>query len=232
MDKKILIYTDTHKRATFERAVIDVIEGCNELIEVFHSFQPFARVTTWEDFEKLVIDPEGTFDNVIIANLNLNAGFGIKPDPATAAQLFNIDRPNYLNMVSGLPIQLDECKACQKARIKQGKRAISFERYRAYSDYMNFEGGEFIPNPEAIETKIKTFDVYAETPEQLSIYNHFKELVTILNKHDTLYPMPGPNKEKLTKIFGLMIEKPPYEGKLLLNNEELRNLIYQKHENY
>lgn len=228
---KILIYSDTHKRATFEKAVIEVIEGCNELIEVFHTFQPFAKVTTWQDFEKLVIDPEGTFDKVLIANINLNASFGLKPDPATAAQLFNIDRPNYLNMVSGLPIQLDDCKPCQKARIKQGKRAISFERYRAYFDYIIFEGGEFVPNPEAIETKIQTFDVYAETPEQLSIYNHFKELVSILNRHDTLYPMPGPDKEKLTKIFGLMIERPPYEGKLLINNEKLRNLIFQKHEN-
>lgn len=229
---KILIYSDKHKRATFEKAVIEVIESCNELIEVFHTFQPFARVTTWEDFEKLVIDPEGTFDKVIIANVNLNAGFGIKPDPATAAQLFNIDRPNYLNLVAGMPIVWDDCAPCQKAKIKKGKRAISFERYRAYSDYIIFEGGEFVPNPEAIEAKIQTFDVYAETPEQKSVYNHFTELVSILNKHDTLYPMPGPDKEKLTKIFGLMIERPPYEGKLLLNNEKLRNLIYQKHENY
>lgn len=228
---KILIYSDKHKRATFEKAVIEVIEGCNELIEVFHTFQPFARVTTWEDFEKLVIDPEETFDNVIIANVNLNAGFGIKPDPATAAQLFNIDRPNYLNLVAGMPISWDDCKPCQKAKIKKGKRAISFERYRAYSDYITFEGGEFVPNPEAIEAKMQTFDVYAETPEQLSIYNHFKELVSILNRHDRLYPMPGPAKENLTKIFGLMIQRPPYEGELLLNNEKLRYLIYQKNEN-
>lgn len=228
---KILIYTDTHKRATFEKAVIEVIEGCNELIEVFQTFQPFTRVTNWQDFEKLVIDPEGTFDNVIIANVNLNASFGLKPDPATAAQLFNIDRKNYLNLVAGFPIVWDDCKPCQKAKIKKGKRAISFERYRAYSDYIIFEGGEFVPNPEAIEAKIQTFDVYAETPEQLSIYNHFTELVSVLNRHDTLYPMSGPSKENLTKMFGLMIERPPYEGKLLINDEQMRNLIFQKHEN-
>ena len=227
MDKKILIYSDNQKRATFEKAVTEAIEGCNNLTEAYHSFQPFDRVTSREDFEELARDPEGTFDRVLIANVNLNAGYGIKPDPATAAQLFNIDRPNYLNLVAGMPIQWDDCKPCQKAKIKKGKRAISFERYRAYSDYITFEGGEFVPNPEAIEAKIQTFDVYAETPEQLSIYNHFKELVTILNKHDTLYPMPGPDKEKLTKIFGLMIERPPYEGKFLINPQSLMEQIFK-----
>ena len=224
---RIKIYTDRHKIAEFERSVNETIEPSNSLIRIFEEFQPFMRINSVMDFETLVIDPEGTFDKVLISNINLNNSFGLKPDPATAAQLFNIDRPNYLNLVAGMPIQWDDCKPCQKAKIKKGKRAISFERYRAYSDYITFEGGEFVPNPEAIEAKIQTFDVYAETPEQLSIYNHFKELVTILNKHDTLYPMPGPDKEKLTKIFGLMIERPPYEGKFLINPQSLMEQIFK-----
>lgn len=228
MDKKILIYTDNHKRATFEKAVNETIEGCNSLIEIYHTFiEPFDRVASREEAEILIRDPEGTFDNALIANVNLSAGHGIKPDPKTAAQLFNIDRPNYLNLVAGFPIVWDDCKPCQKAKIKKGKRAISFERYRAYSDYITFEGGEFVPNPEAIEAKIQTFDVYAETPEQLSIYNHFKELVTILNSHDAMFPLAPTDKELLTRIFGLHIERPPYVGKFLINSEHLRNSIYK-----
>ena len=221
---RILIYSDKHKRATFEKAVIEVIEGCNELIEVFHSFQPFARVTTWEDFEKLVIDPEETFDNVIIANVNLNAGFGIKPDPATAAQLFNIDRPNYLNLVAGMPIQWDDCKPCQKAKIKKGKRAISFERYRTYSPFMRFDGGEFVANPEAIEDKLKSFDVYAVTEEQKAIYIHFTDLIEKLNVHATQYPLPDTAKENIARALNLQLSQG-IAGHFVMNKQHVSNLI-------
>jgi len=39
--------------------------------------------------------------------------------------------------------------------------------------------------------------------------------------------MPGPDKEKLTKIFGLMIERPPYEGKFLINPQSLMEQIFK-----
>ena len=222
---RIKIYTDRHKIAEFERSVNETIEASNSLIRIFEEFQPFMRINSVMDFETLVIDPEGTFDKVLISNINLNNSFGLKPDPATAAQLFNIDRPNYLNLVAGMPIQWDDCKPCQKAKIKKGKRAISFERYRAYSDYITFEGGEFVPNPEAIEAKIQTFDVYAETPEQLQTVSHYHDLVRILNEHDAKFPIQSTHKEMLTKIFSLDIQHPPFNGAFLINSENLKNLI-------
>ena len=222
-----MIYTDNHKRATFEKAVNETIEGCNNLTEAYHSFQPFDRVTSREDFEELARDPEGTFDRVLIANVNLNAGYGIKPDPATAAQLFNIDRPNYLNLVAGMPIVWDDCQPCKKSRIKKGQRAISFERYRTYSPFMRFDGGEFVANPEAIEDKLKSFDVYAVTEEQKAIYIHFTDLITILNCHLEKYPLPDRTKEAIAKGLNLQLSQG-VSGTFVMDKQYISHLIASK----
>jgi|GEM_PF-1003218 hypothetical protein len=228
MDKKILIYTDNHKRATFEKAVNETIEGCNSLIEIYHTFiEPFDRVASREEAEILIRDPEGTFDNALIANVNLSAGHGIKPDPKTAAQLFNIDRPNYLNLVAGFPIVWDDCKPCQKAKIKKGQRAISFERYRTYSPFMRFDGGEFVANPEAIEDKLKSFDVYAVTEEQTAVYNHYTDLITILNCHLEKYPLPDRTKEAIAKGLNLQLSQG-VSGTFVMDKQYISHLIASK----
>lgn len=224
---RIKIYTDRHKIAEFERSVNETIEASNSLIRIFEEFQPFMRINSVMDFETLVDDPGALYDHLLTTNVQFNATAGMKVDPGQLAKLFNLDRENFLNVTAGKPIKIENCAPCGRVKIKQGKACISPERFNAYKEYMIFEEGEFAKDVQAVEAKAKDFDVYATTEQQIKVVDHYNALVSILNSHDAMFPLAGPDKETLTRIFGLHIERPPYVGKFLINSEHLRNSIYK-----
>ena len=224
---RIKIYTDRHKIAEFERSVNETIEASNSLIRIFEEFQPFMRINSVMDFETLVDDPGALYDHLLTTNVQFNAAAGMKVDPGQLAKLFNLERDSFLNLTAGKPVQIENCTPCKKMRLKPGKACISRERFNAYKQYMIFEEGEFVKDVEAVEAKAKDFDVYATTEQQIKVVDHYNALVSILNSHDAMFPLAGPDKETLTRIFGLHIERPPYVGKFLINSEHLRNSIYK-----
>ncbi len=198
---KILIYTDRHKRATFEQSVNEAIADCNTLINIFEEFQPFMRIFSLEDAEILINEPGALFDHLLIQNIEIKAAPGMAADPGQLAKLFNLERDAFLNVTSGKPVQIENCSPCKKAE------------------------GEFTINEEAVRKHEEAFDTYASTPQQLQTVSHYHDLVRILNLHDAKYPIQSTHKEMLTKIFSLDIEHPPFNGAFLINSEHLKNLI-------
>ena len=225
MNEKVLIFSDRHKRATFEKAVNEAIADSNTLINIFEEFQPFMRIFSLENAEMLINDPGALFDHLLIQNIEIKAAPGMAADPGQLARLFNLERDAFLNVTAGKQIQMENCKPCQKMKLKPGKAVISPERYAAYKAFMNFAEGEFTINEEAVRKHEEAFDTYASTPQQLQTVSHYHDLVRILNLHDAKYPIQSTHKEMLTKIFSLDIEHPPFNGAFLINSEHLKNLI-------
>lgn len=225
MNEKVLIFSDRHKRATFEKAVNEAIADCNTLINIFEEFQPFMRIYSLEDAEMLIDNPGALFDQLLIENIEIKAAPGMAADPGQLAQLFSLERDSFLNLTAGKPVQIENCTPCKKMRLKPGKAVISPERYAAYKAFMNFAEGEFTINEEAVRKHEEAFDTYASTPQQLQTVSHYHDLVRILNLHDAKYPIQSTHKEMLTKIFSLDIEHPPFNGAFLINSEHLKNLI-------
>ena len=227
MDKKILIFEDPGAKNQFIANCETTKDQANDLITLFESFQDLSSVTTAEMFERLVSDPVGYFDAVLRSNVDMKMTGGREPEPATLATLFGYNRIDYVKSIQGMPIT-SGCKSCKgETIVRKTRPALTDARWTAYKSFLIFTPSGFELNDEAIELYCQKFNYYATEPKQLEVVDHYNALVTILNSHDAMFPLAPTDKELLTRIFGLHIEHPPYQGRFLINSEHLRNSIYK-----
>jgi len=230
MTEKILISTDNNAINEFRKAVRVACEAANQLTQAYEAFQPWEKITTIEAFMELVADPKRAYDNAIIANIGVTAK-GMKVDPEQAARLFNISRDLYNNAVSGMPLVMDDCPECQRAKVIPGRKAISKYQFDQYRDYLLFSAGIFTVNTEAVDNSLDKFSTYAESEEEIELHNHFTALVEMLNKHDSMYTLPNPEKKTIANTLHLHLTEA-YQGAFMLDVQYLSNEIgklkYQK----
>ena len=224
---KLLIYEDNGQKQTFRLACETTAAQANDLITMFQAYQDLKEIETIDEFYALVTDPILFYDETLRTGLSLQAAGNRTPDPSVLSSLFGYDRPNYINTIQGLPIT-ETCEGCKtKKIIRKTKAAITSARWEAYKDYLTFTPSGFKLNEAEIEKHCERFKVFAENEQQIKVVDHYNALVSILNSHDAMFPLAGPDKELLTRIFGLHIEHPPYQGRFLINSEHLRNQIYK-----
>ena len=220
----IKIYDDTKKAAEFDAALNNAVNRCNELINIWHEFQPFARCSDVATFEQIVTAPGQMFDRLLIENVQMTANKGLKPSAEQVALLYDIDRLNFYNLVEGKPIKIENCAPCQRAKVKPGKQAISLAEYRRYAPYMIFSEGEFIVDTAAAADYKKKFEIYATTPAQVAVVEHYDNLVQLLNKHCADYPINNSDKERIAVALNLQLSKG-ITGDFITNSEYVKNLI-------
>ena len=224
---KILIFEDTGAKNQFIANCETTKDQANDLINLFQSFQDVSEITTAEEFERLVSDPVGYFDAVLRSNVDMKMNGGREPEPATLATLFGYNRIDYVKSIQGMPIT-SGCKSCKgETIVRKTRPALTDARWTAYKSFLTFTPSGFVLNDEAITEYCQKFNYYATEPKQLEVVDHYNALVSILNSHDAMFPLAPTDKELLTRIFGLHIEHPPYQGRFLINSEHLRNSIYK-----
>jgi len=224
---KILIFEDTGAKNQFIANCETTKDQANDLITLFELFQDLSSVTTAEMFERLVSDPVGYFDAVLRSNVDMKMTGGREPEPATLATLFGYNRIDYVKSIQGMPIT-SGCKSCKgETIVRKTRPALTDARWTAYKSFLTFTPSGFVLNDEAITEYCQKFNYYATEPKQLEVVDHYNALVSILNSHDAMFPLAPTDKELLTRIFGLHIEHPPYQGRFLINSEHLRNQIYK-----
>ena len=220
----IKIYDDTKKAAEFDAGLNNAVQRCNELIDIWNEFQPFARCSDVATFEQIAAAPGQMFDRLLIDNVQMTANAGLKPSPEQVARLYDIDRLNFYNLVEGKPIRIENCVPCQRAKVKPGKQAISLSEYRRYAPYMIFSEGEFTADVAAAADYKKRFVIYATTPAQVAVAEHYDNLVQLLNKHCADYPINNSDKERIARSFNLYLTEA-ISGNFMVNSEHLKNLI-------
>ena len=220
----IKIYDDTKKAAEFDAGLNNAVQRCNELINIWNEFQPFARCSDVATFEQIVTAPGQMFDRLLIENVQMTANKGLKPSAEQVALLYDIDRLNFYNLVEGKPIKIENCAPCQRAKVKPGKQAISLAEYRRFAPYMIFSEGEFIVDTAAAADYKKKFEIYATTPAQVAVAEHYDNLVQLLNKHCADYPINNSDKERIAVALNLQLSKG-ITGDFITNSEYVKNLI-------
>lgn len=220
----IKIYDDTKKAAEFDAALNNAVNRCNELINAWDEFMPFLRCNDLTTFEQIVTAPGQMFDRLLIENVQMTANKGLKPSAEQVALLYDIDRLNFYNLVEGKPIKIENCVPCQRAKVKPGKQAISLAEYRRYAPYMIFSEGEFIVDTAAAADYKKKFEIYATTPAQVAVVEHYDNLVQLLNKHCADYPINNSDKERIAVALNLQLSKG-ITGDFITNSEYVKNLI-------
>jgi hypothetical protein len=228
MDKKILIFEDTGAKNQFIANCETTAAQANDLIGYYETFQDLAVINTSAEFEQLVADPILYYDETLRTGLNLQATGNRTPDPETLARLYAYERSNYIAVISGLPVTQD-CGPCKSSRIikRAGKPAITSARWEAYRDYLTFTPSGFVLNDEAITEYCQKFNYYATEPKQLEVVELFNQLIDALNKFDEMTPLRQTDKENLTRMFKIGIERPPFDGKFLIEPRMLMELVFK-----
>jgi len=227
--EKILITVDRNGISEFQKSVQGTCDAANSLISIFNEFQSYEVITAEAQFQMLLADPGSYFDAVLLRHVKLDTG-GRKPDPAVLASLVGLHRDEYLNAVAGLPLTSDDCPECQRAKVIPGRKAISKYQFDQYRDYLLFSAGIFTVNTEAVDADLDRFNVYATTPAEVALYEHFTGLVEILNKHDAMYTLPNPEKKTIANTLHLHLTEA-YQGAFMLDiqylSKEISKLKYQ-----
>ena len=227
MDKKILIYEDSGQKQTFRLACETTKDQANDLIAVFQTFQDLSTITTADQFNALVYNPIDYFDEVLRTGLDLQAKGGREPEPSVLAKLFGYQREDYVKSIQGMPIT-SGCKSCKgETIVRKTKAALTSARWEAYKDYLTFTPSGFVLNDEAIELYCQKFNYYATEPKQLEVVELFNQLIDALNKFDEMTPLRQTDKENLTRMFKIGIERPPFDGKFLIEPRMLMELVFK-----
>jgi hypothetical protein len=89
---------------------------------------------------------------------------------------------------------------------------------------MIFSEGEFIVDTAAAADYKKKFEIYATTPAQVAVVEHYDNLVQLLNKHCADYPINNSDKERIAVALNLQLSKG-ITGDFITNSEYVKNLI-------
>ena len=224
--EKILIWQNQGQKQDFKQSVNNAMQKANDLINAYNSFQDFAKIETLQEFEALHGDPLGMFDETILQNIDISAKGNKQPDPAVLASLFQIDRTGFMAATGqSEPVKDADCPDCQKKtqsiKVKNVKSNAEFSRY---AEYMVFINGSFVLNNSAIETRCNEFNIYAESPEQIALFNHWQSVCNILNQHDRTYNISPSGKDQIAKALKLQLSEG-IAGKFVTNNISLSEQI-------
>lgn len=223
----IKVFTDHKAAADFQTRVEGAAQRSNDLLSIWHEFQPFHRCTDIETFEQIASAPGAMFDAVLIDAVQMTVKGGLKPSAEQVAKLYNIDRENFYNLCEGRAVKLETCAPCQRAKAKPGKTSISLAEFRKYEPYLIFDEGEFIINTETLEEHQKQYDFYATSPAQLNIVKHYDDLTAILNKHCSEYEVTDRVKETIATSFHLLLSNG-ISGDFVTDPEYIKNAIFNK----
>ena len=220
--ESILINENRSAVKEFQRTIDTVITRGQDLIDTFHAFQNFKKIKSVEDFYKLLESPAEYFDEILINNVELKATGNLRPNAELVAKMFDIDRDNFLNLTSGLPIS-EGCEPCKRTKIIKGQRSISLGQYQQYIQYILFNEGILSVNEPAVLERKEQFKKYAKSPEEIKLVKHYHDLVTILNEHMNQGLCGPANIQEVATLLNLRI----VENKVYLNEEILTGLLYK-----
>ena len=227
MDKKILIFEDTGAKNQFIANCETTKDQANDLITVFQAYQDLKEIETIDEFYALVTDPILFYDETLRTGLSLQAAGNRTPAPETLAKLFSYDRPAYVATIRGLPIT-ETCEGCRTQKIiRKTRPALTDARWTAYKSFLTFTPSGFVLNDEAITKYCQKFNYYATEPKQLEVVELFNQLVDALNRFDAMSPLPQKDKEALTRMFKIGIERPPHDGRFLIDQLSLRDEVFK-----
>lgn len=222
--QKILISENRSKVQDLESRVESVMKSAGELIDTFHAFQGWKRIETEEDLFKLLKDPLGMFDDVIISNVHFASTGNLRPNAQILADLFSIERSDYRNMVSGFPVS-EDCQSCRKIKSRSRKRSVSLEEFLQFKNFILFDKGKLSLNEDALSAKKESFRIFAETPDQVSLYNYWHSVCDTFNSLILRGYLSMDGVNAIQKSLGGRITFSYATNKLHLNEDLLTNEI-------
>lgn len=224
--ERILIYEDKGKKTDFIKSVNNAMQKANDLIQTYNEFQSWEVITTIQAFESLYSDPLGEFDKTLLANIDIKAKGNKQPDPSVLSALFQIDRPGFMEATGqSEPIKDADCPDCQKkTQSIKVKNIKSNAEFYQYAEFLLFINGSFQLNNKAIIEHCDIFNIYAESPEQIALFNHWQGLCDTLNTHNKKYPIGGADVDRIAKVLKLQLSNGS-SGNFVINNISLSEQI-------
>ena len=200
--EKVLLNEGKEQVMAFQMSVNNVITRSNELIDAWNTFQDFQQISSYDDFIELISDPVAMLDKLLIGAVDIKIIGKAKINPSVIAEMLNIDRDSWINIVEGKPVAID-CIPCRKMKIRKGALVISLLEFQQYEKYMTFQAGRFVAAEQEVKEHQKTYQVFAESPSQIATYKHWQDLVKVLTEHKKRGYLGAVALETIARLCGL-----------------------------
>lgn len=174
---KQLIYENVESKQRHEKYAHELVEGLNIVLALFvkkHNYfgQPITEAFAYE----LVSDPIATFDDLLRKNAPFKPIGGKMLAIEKLAELCSIDRNTFiLDFTVVLPGSVDQYN-------KQGRKGV-LSLSEKDKPLIVWNNGKFALNEAQMQLNLEVFNVYAETPEQISLFEYWQGVCNQMNQH-------------------------------------------------
>lgn len=182
---KRLIYTDQNAISQLRQTLQKKVVYFNYLLTQYHTFQKFHRVSTIEEAIELLNSPIKAFDKTIIESSNMPTLGGLSANVDAVSTIYGIKRENYIQALQNV------------------KEKYSFNS----SDAIKFEGGVFSIDLEKFNLLAEKYSVYAESPQQIALVDHWETLVKTMNNHVKNNWVSSFNAVQVAESFGVLYNR-------------------------
>jgi len=191
MERK-LVFTDQTALRALKIELEKKATYYNHVLTQYRTFQKFRRVSTLEDAIELLNAPVKTFDKAVISSSNMPTMCGLSADINAVCTIYGIKRDEYIQALNNI------------------KEKFTFN----HKDSLKFEAGVFSIDEDRYSQACEKFNIYASTPEQLELVDHFETLVRTMNDHMKRNLFSAANIPEIARGCGLlhnMFVQEPFE---------------------
>jgi hypothetical protein len=175
--KKVLVYQNDEAIAAHEKFAKDLVICLNALLEKFRKEYNYFHCTIDQNFSfDLVSDPIKLFDSLLRANSPIKPIGGQQIDIKELAKLVGINRDMFISdFTVTLPGSVNEYN-------RYGTKAL-FRLEPRYKNLITWDTDKFVLNEKQLNENFDFFRTFAETPEQVEMYEYWENLCNMMNTH-------------------------------------------------
>ena len=184
MEKK-LVFTDHHQIQALRSDLEKKAKFFNFVLKQFHIYQSFKTISNLGEAIELLSAPLQTFDKTIIENSNMPTLGGLSANVDAVCVIYNVDRSGYLHAIQDI------------------KEKFTFDP----KDALKFDGGVFSIDLEKFNLQAEKYSVYAESPQQIALVDHWETLVKTMNNHVKNNWVSSFNAVQVAESFGVLYNR-------------------------
>ena len=141
----------------------------NKAVELFNSFQSFAKVESEKEAFAFAENPTEYFDRCMIAATNVKPIGNVPLNPESIATMYGINRQGFISSCVG--------------KQPGGSNIYPIKMTPRDRKLVNFENGRFKINEATLSERLELHRVYAESEAQNELLNYWENLANVLNAH-------------------------------------------------
>ena len=177
---------------------IHLVKNLNSIVDVFHKYQSFSKLTESDQAFEYVSSPLAYFDKAIIEGVGLKPIAGTSFNPEQVAKMYNIDR---MGFISSLILPTYGALG----------NAFRVELPTSKKHWFEWTEGLFTINNDALQLDIEKHITYAVSEAHHELLAYWVNIAEMLNIHNAKGLLPKFELYLIAKALGVVFVNEKFE---------------------